>query len=68
MKLLFIKRCVKSNIVGTPSHIFVTVICCGYLPQEFAAAICRGVFAVRICRSYLPWEFAANSEQNSFYL
>ena len=46
MKLLFITRCVKSNIAGTPLHIFVTVIYYGYLPQELAAAICR---------SYLPW-------------
>ena len=61
MKLLFIIRCVKSNNVGTPSHIFVIVICRGYLPQEFAAAICRKnlpqLFAVAICRGYLPWLF-----------
>ena len=59
MKLLFIIRCVKSNIAGTSSHIFVMVICRGYLPQEFGAVICRGnlpqLFAVRIQRGYLPW-------------
>ena len=46
MKLLFNIRCVKSNIAGTPMHIFVTVICYGYLLQELAADTC--------C-SYLPW-------------
>ena len=59
MKLLFIIRYVKSNIVSTPSHIFVMVICLGYLPQLFAVGICRSylpwLFAVRICRDYLPW-------------
>ena len=40
MELLFIIRCVKNNIVGTPSHVFVIVICRGYLPQEFGADIC----------------------------
>ena len=50
MKLLYIIKCVKCNIVDIPSHIFVMVIFRGYLPWEFAAAICRG---------YLPWEFAA---------
>ena len=50
MKLLFIIRCVKGNTVGTPSHIFVMVICRDYLPQDFTAAICRG---------FLQWEFAA---------
>ena len=61
-KLLFIIRCVKSNIAGTPSHIFVMVICRGYLPQEFAAAICRRnlpqLFAVAFCRGNLPQLFA----------
>ena len=42
MKLLFIIRCVKNNIFGTPSHIFVMVICHGYLPQLFAFAFFRG--------------------------
>ena len=42
MKLLFVIRCVKSNIAGTPSHIFVMAICRGVLPGEFAVAICRG--------------------------
>ena len=59
MKLLFIIRCVKCDIVGTPSHIFVIVICRGFLPGKFAKAICRGnlsqLFAVRICRGYLSW-------------
>ena len=72
IKLLFIIRCVKSNIIGTPSHIFVMVICCGYLPLEFAGAICcrnlPQLFAVAFCRenlsqlfavAFLPWEFAA---------
>ena len=59
MKLLFVIRCVKSNIAGTPSHIFVMAICRGVLPWEFAVAICRGnlpqLFAVEICHSYLLW-------------
>ena len=51
MELLSILRCVKSNTVGTSSHIFVIVICLG---------ICRNylrceLFAVRMCRAYLPW-------------
>ena len=61
MKPLFIIRCVKSNIVGTPSNIFVTVLCRGYLPQEFAAAIGRRnlskLFVAGICRSYLQWVY-----------
>ena len=62
MKFLFIIRCVKSNIVGTPSHIFVKVMCRNYLPWEFAAAIFCGFlpreFAAAICRGFLPWLFA----------
>ena len=63
MKLLLIIRYVKSNIAGTPSHIFLMVICYCYLLQEFAAPIYRRnlpqLFAVAICRGFLPWEFAA---------
>ena len=59
MKLLFIIRCVKSNIVGPPSHIFVMAFCRSYLPWKCAVAICRGNLpqrlAVGICCSYLPW-------------
>ena len=61
MKLPFTIRCVKSNIVGTPLHIFVKVICRDYFPWEFAAvlAFCRWnspqLFAVRICCGYFPW-------------
>ena len=62
MKLLFIIRCVKSNIADTPSHIFVMVICRGNLPQLFAVAISRGnlpqLIAVAICCENLPWLFA----------
>ena len=61
MKLPFIIRCFECNILGTPSHIFVKVICHCYLSWVFAAAICRGnlpwLFAVGICCSYLPWLF-----------
>ena len=53
----FIIRCAKSNIVGTPSYIFVKVICRGFLRWEIAAAICRGnleqLFILRICRRNL---------------
>ena len=59
MKLLFIIGCVKSDIADTPSHM---VIGRGYLPQEFAAAICRRnlpqLFAVAFCRENLPQLFA----------
>ena len=51
MKLLFIIRCVKSNIAGTPSHIFVMTVCRDSLPQ---------LFVVGICRSYLSWEFTVD--------
>ena len=44
----FFSWCVKSKIVGTPSHI--QCIYNGYLPW---------LFAVWICRNHLPWEFAA---------
>ena len=54
MKLLFIIRCVKSNIADTPLRIFVMVICCDYLPQDLAVAICR-----RNLPQLLSWEFAA---------
>ena len=51
MKLLFIIRCVKSNIAGTPSHIFAMTVCRDSLPQ---------LFVVGICRSYLSWEFTVD--------
>ena len=61
MKLLFIIRCVKSNIAGTPSHVFVMVIWRSYLPWEFAVAICCGnlpqLFALAFCRGNLPQLF-----------
>ena len=61
MKLPFTIRCVKSNIVGTPLHIFVKVICRDYFPWEFAAVICLGFlpleFAAAICRENLLWLF-----------
>ena len=67
MKLLFTTTCVKSNIVGTPSHIFVMIICRSYLRLEFARAICRGflpwnlpqLFAMVIFCGSLPWELTA---------
>ena len=50
MKLLF-TRYLKTNVFGTPSHIFVMVICRGYLPQEFVVE-----FTTAICRAFLPLE------------
>ena len=49
MKLLFTTTSVKSNIVGTPSHIFLVVICRRNLAQLF----CPQLFAVglfRVCK------------------
>ena len=66
MKFLFIIRHAKSNIVDTPSHIFIKIIPRDYLPREFTVAICCGDFpwesAAAIFRGFfpvgLPWEFA----------
>ena len=59
-------KCVKSNIVGTRSHIFVMLICRGF----FAVVIWRSClpwrFAVWICRSYLPWELTVAIYRNYF--
>ena len=56
MKLLFSLRCIKYNIVDTPSHTFVMFFCRGLL-LELAVAICRENlpqrFALAICPSYL---------------
>ena len=49
MKPLFTTKCVKSNIVGTPSHIFLMVICRSYFPGNLPQ-----LFTVAICREYLP--------------
>ena len=67
MKLLFIIRHAKTNIVDTSSHIFIKIISRDYLPREFTVAICRGNFpwesAAAVFRGFspvgLPWEFAA---------
>ena len=71
MKLLFI-ICVKNNIVRTPSQMFALLICCGNMPWEFAASICRGnflqLFAVAICGENLPWVCLVYVSKLFFYV
>ena len=71
MKLLFI-ICVKNNIVRTPSQMFALLICCGNMPWEFAASICRGnflqLFAVAICGENLPWVCLVYVSKPFFYV
>ena len=52
MMLLFTTTHVKSNTVGTPSHILVIVIFRSYFGRNFPQ-----LFAVRICRSCFPLLF-----------
>ena len=53
MKLAFVIRFFKSDIVGTPWHIFVMAIWRGNLPKQFVVAFLLGEFAVAICCGFV---------------